>query len=64
MNRQEAAAEARLRWGTAGNVFEFQFHGPTFVLSQMVRGRHEERGAGPSWVAAFADADRRATVAQ
>lgn len=74
MTREDAQAEAVKRWGSKGAVTVWPLETPTHSHSvgtatpfrthlpaPLDGGRaFHEKGCGPSWEAAFADADRRA----
>lgn len=66
MTRAEAEAEARRRWGPTAAAQENDTHYDAQGLATRCRVcRHLHFGAvadgvGPTWEAAFADADRRA----
>ena len=62
MTRAEALAEARRRWTGARVDIDIHsppcsLHRPVYILGQLQGW--ERVGSGPSWEAAFADADRR-----
>jgi hypothetical protein len=64
MTQQEALVEAQRRWGIGSVVIARKFQGKVTgyeVLAPIGDGCFNCEGSGPTWEAAFADANRRET---
>lgn len=63
MSRDEAIAEARRRWGESGFINKTKI--ACKPVYEVCGGWGlEHYGSGPSWEAAFTDADRRADASR